>query len=119
MKEIYTDLEEVIKNKLPDPTHDAKIIYVDNNGDVVAETIKNMNKLIFNNKEYELIEIDTPIFQFSSPEDYSDIFFMKEHKHPVNGHTLSEHPTFMYHREYQGKAIQFKDKFFALKPITK
>lgn len=56
MKEIYTDLEEVIKNKLPDPTHDAKIIYVDNNGDVVAETIKNMIELTLTFKDEEQLE---------------------------------------------------------------
>lgn len=56
MKEIYTDLEEVIKNKLPDPTHNAKIIYVDNNGDVVAETIKNMIELTLTFKDEEQLE---------------------------------------------------------------
>lgn len=31
--------EEEIKKRFPDPTHDAKIIYVDNKGDVVLENI--------------------------------------------------------------------------------
>jgi len=35
--------EEEIKKKFTDPTHDAKIIYVDNNGDVVVENIGNQN----------------------------------------------------------------------------
>lgn len=37
MKEIYTDLEELINKKFPDPTLNAKIVYVDNNGEVLLK----------------------------------------------------------------------------------
>lgn len=56
MKEIYTDLEELINKKFPDPTLNAKIVYVDNNGDVVAETIKNMIELTLTFKDEEQLE---------------------------------------------------------------
>lgn len=66
-----------------------------------------MNKLIFNNKEYELVEIGNSTFRLYSEKDLSDIGWNNLPWH------ISESKF-----TYEMFSIKIKDKFYGLKPIT-
>lgn len=65
-----------------------------------------MNKLIFDNKEYELVEIEDDRFRFYSKQDLSDIGYN-------NLPWVIQDPA----TTYEIYVLRIKDKLYGLKPI--